>query len=141
MLERIEPLVVGDCTKRLEFAKSRPVALVDLTDLGYCTHGMLSGKTEPCTNLGIVEFLQLELIGGLQLKSALSQPRTSFIERSHRGQQRGLLLWHHNQLDGRDQLHNYRPSTPMKDCNYNRQFLPALKDRASLASKDQQGAG
>ena len=110
VLERVEPLVVGDGAERLERAEFRLVAPVDLADLRDGAHGVLGGETEAVAELAVVGALEADLVGALRLEGALSQPRAGFVHAPHGGEQSPSLLGRDEQLHGRDELHGYRRS-------------------------------
>ena len=113
VLERVDPLVVGDGAERLERAALGLVTAIDLADLGDRAHGVLCGESEAVPQLAIVGALQGDLVGASGLEGALGEPRAGFVHAAHRREQTVPLLRRDEQLHGRDELHTHRRSTAM----------------------------
>lgn len=137
VLEGVEPLIVDDGSVFPEHRTLGPVPLVGFADLGESTHGMLGGKTEHLPQITVVELLQTDLVGRSKLESPFRQPRTRFVDPFHRGQEPSLLSGINQQLDSRNELHDYRTITSMLEMQpiRRRRFLPALKDGASASQR------
>lgn len=84
VLERVEPLIVGDSPVLVELWALGLVPLVDLAHLRDQPHGMLCGQIEALSDLTVEELLEAELVGGLKLEGFQSQPRTGLVHTHHR---------------------------------------------------------
>ncbi len=139
VFETVEPLVVRDGTERLEAAKARAIALVDLADLGDEAHDVLGGKTEPLPEFAVVELLKLQLVSGLQLKSLLSKPRAGFVYPAHRGEQTGFLVSRREQFNSCHELHGLRCATPKPAAQLEAAVPPRPEGRGFPAIQDLRG--
>ena len=135
LLEGVEPLIVGDGSVFSERRTLGLVSLIDLADLGNCSHGVLRGKSKQISQIAVVELLQTNLVGRPKLEGSLRQPRAGFVDPLHRGQEMRLLVEVDEQLDSGNELHYYRTTRSMLEMQplRKRRFLPVLKDGASAS--------
>lgn len=135
VLERVQPLVERYGAELLEAWEPGAVALVDFADLGDRSHGVLGRQAEAIADLAVVELLEPQLVGRLELEGAFSQPRARLVDSPHRGQQPRAFVGRDDEFDRGDELHSHRCSASKKDRKPKGCFLPALKDGASAAAK------
>jgi len=131
VLEGVESLVVGNGAIGSEARQLGLVSLVRLANLGDAAHGKLGVESESGPDLVVVELLELELVGGLQIEGFGREPVASLVEAGHEVHEGGLLLRFENELASGDQLHVHRTTSTMVECQGH--FLPDLKDGASVA--------
>jgi hypothetical protein len=135
VLEGVEPLIVDDGSVFSERRTPGLVPLVNLADLGNCSHGVLRGKSKQISQIAVVELLQTDLVGRPKLEGSLRQPRAGLVDLLHRGQETRLLVEIDEQLDSGNELHYYRTTMSMLEMQplRRRRFLPVLKDGASAS--------
>lgn len=136
-LETHDPLVVGDGPMGLEVGLADAVTLVRLDHLGDRPHRHLRGQPKLLTQVAVVESLESELVGRLQLESSFRQPRTCLIHALERRQQSGGLLGRWEQLGDGNQFHDLDSVTPRRRMQprSGRRFLRLLKGAASTPRK------
>lgn len=130
-LEGVEALVVGDGAIGSERGELGLVALVGFADLGDAANGKLGVEAEGGADLVVVELLELELIGRLDLERLGGEPVAGAVEAGHEVHEGGLLRRVNDELAGGHELHVHRTKMTMGDCQG--RFLPDLKDGASAA--------
>lgn len=131
-LEAHQALIVGDGGERPEARAFRFVPLVGFARLSDTAYRHLRRQPEARSQLGVVEPLQQELVGGLSGKRLSCQPVGSGVERAHGRFKRQGLLWRGEELRLQRQLHalNYSRLLSMHQ-DRRRRFLPRLKSGAS----------
>lgn len=122
VLEGVESLVVGDSAIWAETRLFGLVALEGFADLGDGPDGELGVETEGGADLGVVEFLEFELVGGTKGEGPFGEPSARFVEPLHEAKERGLLLIRDDDLARGDQLHYHRRTMSMQT----RQHIPLL---------------
>jgi hypothetical protein len=131
VFEGVEALVVGNGAVGSEARQCRFVTLVRLAHLGDAAHGKLGVEAEAGADLVVVEPLELDFIGGLQLKGFGREPVASLVEAGHEVHEGGLLCRLQEELAGGDQLHVHMGMASMDGGQGH--FLPSLKEGASVA--------
>lgn len=114
VLEGVESLVVGDRSIEAEARLLGLVALEGFTDLGDGPDGELGVEAEGCADLGVVEFLDFELVGGTKGEGPFGDPVARLVEPLHEAKESGLLLIRDDDLARGDQLHYHRRTMSMR---------------------------
>ena len=140
VLEAIQALVIRDGAEHLEAAELRAIALVDLADFRDGAHCVLSGQAEALSDLPVVELLEPDLVGRLNLECSLGQPRARLVDPSDRREQASPFFRGRQQFHRGNELHGHRRSTSKPARNRPGRFLPAVNDGASAAAKAQGGS-
>jgi hypothetical protein len=136
VLETVDPLIVSDGAVFSKVNQLHLVPLVNFADFRDGAHGVLRGETESIAQVAVVELLELQLVGTLQLESALGKPGTGFVHASHRRKQSSFLGRVDEQLHCCDQLHAYSANTTMENVNQEpeQHSLPCLAGAEARAS-------
>ena len=132
---REDSLVVDDGSIEIKGWFDRLISLVGFASFRNGSNCHLGGYTKLFTDIMINNWLQLDFVGGMHLKSNFSHIVASSIELMHSLMESLRLLWfnydfdfeglHHDSIDIYDQCYKYLTSGSV-------QFLPRLKSWASL---------